>query len=437
MIFANQKFVDKYTSVSFISSPNTTALRITAFKYTRKEKEGAYATSSEFVTRIFGSEALYYDRDHSEAIKKEKITNAETKEAQSRFQKMFFLSSKEESPPCYVTMLGQAFLVRNDEIDYKKNMIKSNAIGVSNMLVTGLKLNCYYRDMHKLSDYQDMKMIYYYCPVLDAKECLELEGKAKNNSVAVRLLMPVIALKSKQTLININFYAKSFWEGRSLEENPQLAVATIMPYRSSVPGKAAIQGAILFEWARYHLALGFKVVIYDRDGAHKQDLFKEYDRKYSGGSKSGKSHSRIILNWDNLIYHDFTILEMIDVTTNVVSFDNTEHADENRRILIIQPDKKTTIVEDLEFIKDDTRKKTTKGREVFHYSALPQQEKTHLTDLDKILTLSHCRMELDALYGIGNVLAIDSDEFLHCSANDKVRISMEIDFITHCHVLIY
>jgi hypothetical protein len=99
----------------------------------------------------------------------------------------------------------------------------------------------------------------------------------------------------------------------------------------------------LFEWARYHLALGFKVVIYDRDGAHKQDLFKEYDRKYSGGSESGNSKSKILLNWDNLIYHNFTILEMIDVTTNAVSFDNTEHAWENRRILTIQPVKNITM----------------------------------------------------------------------------------------------
>jgi hypothetical protein len=42
-------------------------------------------------------------------------------------------------------------------------------------------------------------------------------------------------------------------------------------------------------------------------------------------------------------------------------------------------------------------------------------EKMELTDLDKVLTLSHSRMELDILYGIGNVLAIDSDEFLYCS----------------------
>lgn len=338
-IFADQKFLDEYTSVSFISSPKTTSLRITAFKYTRKEKEGAYATSSDFVTRIFGSEALYYDRDHSEAVKNKRIENEEIKEAQSRFQNMFSLSPWEKSPACYVTMLGQVFLVKNEEIDYKKSMINrfndSKAMGVSTMAVTGLKWNCYYRDMNKLNE--KLALIYYYCPVLNAKECLEFEDKAKNNSVAVRLSMPVIALKPKEPLIDINFYAKPFWKGRPRVENPRLAVTTIMPYRSSVPGKGAVQGAILFEWARYHLALGFKVVIYDRDGAHKQDLFKEYGRKYSGGSENGKGKSKTIINWDNLIYHDFTILEMIDVTTNAVSFDNTEHKHENRRILINQP----------------------------------------------------------------------------------------------------
>jgi hypothetical protein len=342
-IFADQNFIDEYTSVSFISSPNTTSLRITAFKYTRKEKEGAYATSSEFVTRIFGSEALYYDRDHREAMKHNKITNEQIKEAQSRFQKMFSLSSKEKAPACYVTMLGQAFLVKNEEIDYKKNMINlfndSNAMGVSKMSVTGLKWNCYYRDMMKFTE--KLALIYYYCPVLDAKECLEFEDKGKKNRVAVHLSMPVIALKSKQTLIDITFYAKPFWEGRSLVEKPQLAVATIMPYRSSV--KAAVQGAILFEWARYHLALGLKVVIYDRDGAHKQDLFKEYNRAYSGGSESGENKSKISINWDNLIYHEFTILEMIDITTNAVSHDNTEIGHSNRRILIKQPDKYITV----------------------------------------------------------------------------------------------
>jgi hypothetical protein len=74
-------------------------------------------------------------------------------------------------------------------------------------------------------------------------------------------------------------------------------------------------------------------------------------------------------------------------------------------------------IDDLEFRKVTRKKSTKKRREVIFYG--DAWEKTVISDLDKVLTYSHCRMELDALYGIGNVLAIDSDEFLHCSADAK------------------
>lgn len=251
--------------------------------------------------------------------------------------------------------------------------------------------------MFKLNE--KLAIIYYYCPVLKRTECLTFENRAKSGQVAVKLRMPVITYNKKEKTMDINFYAKPFWKGRSLKKKPQLAVCTVMPYLPSVPEKVAVQGAILFEWTRYHLALGFKVVIYDRYGSHKQDLFNEYNRKYNGGQENGNKSS--VRNWENLIYHNYTMLQVIDRSINRVTYDNTE-AIENKL--------KTTEQQTLKSVNKETE------RLIAHAQSLIWQ-RMHITDLDKILTLSHCRMELDTIWGIGNVLASDPDEFVHCSEN--------------------
>lgn len=340
MALNDHKFLNTHSSVSF-SSPNL-SLVVTAFKYTREGKKGAFNTPTEFVDRIFGSKALYYDTRDSNEGKGRNITSAEIEEAQGRFQNTFSLRSLQASPACYVTMLGQAYFVTNDERNYKRTMIKtlnnSNAIGLARISVSkDLKWNCHYRDMLKLND--RLAIIYYYCPLLEKSKCLNFENSVpKNGRLAVHLSMPVLAINSKQKMVNINFYAKPFWEGRSKFLNSQLAVCTVMPYYSSVPEKSIVQGAILHDWALYHLALGFKVVIYDRNGNHKQHLFKDFKYKNNVRDEINKNTADL---FDNLIYHDYTILQMIDKSTNTTSYDNTEMVGENRRKLIKKEDAKS------------------------------------------------------------------------------------------------
>ena len=147
------------------------------------------------------------------------------------------------------------------------------------------------------------------------------------------------------------------------------AVCLSIPYTSTDIEKATANGAILLEWIRYYAVLGFKVLIYDRDGANSHHIF---------GSKYGESQ-KIRIPKGRLVYHPYTIRGILDPSSKGLHYDNTE-----------------TILQN-----EDGEDNLRLGR---------YESQGH----DKVQTLTHCRFEAKALYGIENVLVVDFDEFLYC-----------------------
>ena len=53
-----------------------------------------------------------------------------------------------------------------------------------------------------------------------------------------------------------------------------LAACLVIPYTSTDTQKSTANGAMLLEWLRYHAQLGFKIIVYDRDGANEKHIYE-------------------------------------------------------------------------------------------------------------------------------------------------------------------
>mmetsp|Transcript_16651 Transcript_16651/g.31203 ORF Transcript_16651/g.31203 Transcript_16651/m.31203 type:complete len:645 (+) Transcript_16651:151-2085(+) len=129
----------------------------------------------------------------------------------------------------------------------------------------------------------------------------------------------------------------------------EVAVCLVLPYNTH----ELMQKTILVENIRwYQDVLGFRVMIFDSNGAHRKFL----------------AHNGVFTSSQLLRdYHDYTVFNILGHGIRMT-----------------------------QYILD--------------------------TDFDKILTLTHCRMEARALYDIESVLVVDSDEFLYCQ-DDSKRVS--------------
>jgi hypothetical protein len=158
---------------------------------------------------------------------------------------------------------------------------------------------------------------------------------------------------------------------------PQMVVCSSAPYVTSQKkdSKHIVNMEMINEFVKYYMLIGFRVIFYDRAGGHMSPKLKQLLDESKESQKKPDAADR-----KYFVYKDFTILESLLSTANVSSavrngahYDNTEVGGDaqNRRASI---------------------------------------------NIDKILTFTQCRHEAEALWGIGNVLVVDFDEFLVCPA---------------------
>ena len=140
---------------------------------------------------------------------------------------------------------------------------------------------------------------------------------------------------------------------------PQLTACLAITYETSQERKREVNGALIFEWVRYYATLGFKVMVYDKNGANRNSIYFD---KYG---LSQNQHGRDWL-W-GVDYHPYTVLGLLISDNANLKYDNTN------------------VKHDVFFLDDD-----------------------------KTATLTHCRFEARTLYGSDNVLVADFDEFLYC-----------------------
>ena len=240
---------------------------------------------------------------------------------------------------------------------------------------SGIQWPCFYRPgFERWRVAKFFWSTFFYCPAPSPSSC-DLIDKSKGRLTGVLTMdIKLKTWKSKFAVNNDVVQTKNIhYKLASIKkEEPSMAVCLILPYTSSDPAKEIVNGAIMFEWVQYYALLGLKVIVYDKDGANHRFIM---DGKY--GQNQGKESNR----WrENVVYHPHTVLGLVDKRRNV-TYDNTEF---------------------------------TTNRFPVKRGGMTLANMQSYTDDDKTATLTHCRFEASALYGIKDVMVSDFDEFLYC-----------------------
>ena len=373
--------------------------------------------ASDWVDRMFGSKAVFYQKhlEHYD-LGDRPLTDAEIDDRSEIFWKHFQLPAYALWPACSVDALGYVF--ESEDGDFTPDLRNTPFVGKAMLKIGKRSLNwrCFYRPVYE--NWREERRysgpnywaVLLYCPapnqsacnrleesIISEKEEYEISDHPTSESGSIEISTPhgniwQASFRSRPFVTKDELYTShnltestpnkgraSGTEDISILSRPEKlkskprtvppAVCLSIPYTSTDTGKMAANGAILLEWIRYYALLGFKVIIYDRDGANEKHIFK---------SKYGISQ-KIRIPKGKLVYHPYTIRGLLDPSRKGLKYDNTEKA----------------VMDDLD--ADEMRK----GR---------FEAQGH----DKVLTLTHCRFEAKALYGIETVLVVDYDEFLYC-----------------------
>jgi hypothetical protein len=159
----------------------------------------------------------------------------------------------------------------------------------------------------------------------------------------------------------------------------ELAVCSIIPYVSSDDVKAEINGAMIYDYIRYYTKLGYKIMLFDRNGRHSDSIFHS-----SYAARTSKEFG----SFENVLYYNYTILQLLKGYPIDVKYEND---------IGLSP----AVV---------------------------------YTDYDKRYTYTYCRFALKHLYGIENVLINDFDEFLYCprgTANAQKQKEYQKSYFRH------
>lgn len=157
-------------------------------------------------------------------------------------------------------------------------------------------------------------------------------------------------------------------KGRNIRAAPDMAICSSMPYLSSVPSKRNSVSAIFFEWVRHYTNLDVRVVVYDATATQQKALTES---RYSRKQRISNMASRRMMN--RFEYHDYSILSLLYPAMKDKNYDNERGA--NPTLLKM--------------------------------------------DDDHTYSLTHCRFDVQAKYGIKHVLVADFDEFLYCPAAES------------------
>ena len=328
---------------------------------------------SEWIDRIFGSRAVHNrdllssDRDNS------------SNQAFSSFRENFQLPAHAINPPCSVEILGFA------RLDQQKPFIATNRLQliVGNASLTlGLAADpwpCFYRpSFERWRHAKFFWSIFIYCPAPSETACQSLNTTKRSIRGVVNMDLETTIWQSKFVANNFKPHHPIKYKLPSIPDKNTMAVCLAIPYTTSDPEKIVVNGALIFEWVQYYSLLGLKVMIYDKNGANRQ-----YIMNSDYGNAQGKRGNQWLAN---VVYHPNTIFGLLDKQKATVKYDNTEH-----EIRLAQP-------------------KSRKKKHVAFGSVASEK----YTDDDKTATLTHCRFEASAMYGIDNVLVSDFDEFLYC-----------------------
>jgi hypothetical protein len=361
---------------------NPEGLSITSFVYNPTK------SYSSWIDRILGDKAVFFDKHVTDfqPNSDKPLSQDEIRKRTEIFRGHLKLPPYALWPACSFEVLGYVRLGIEEPFDY--GLRKDPIVGKATMQIEGNQTwPCFYRSLYENwrqeTEFSDPNFwsTVFYCPAEDDNECKYFESHIFNrqDTASFKIDFPHKSGKIWSADFTARLVSK---KSRALDHvqaigsmnyTLPMGICLAIPYTSSDPEKEIGNGAILFDWVRYHTALGIKVIIYDRDGSNRRHLF---DSAYGRAMKYDTDKVSSL----NVVYHPFTIRGLLDETRKGMRYDNTELKDE----------------------------KKTADEDAFFRSRFESQGH------DKTQTLTHCRFEAKALYGIDNVLVIDFDEFLYC-----------------------
>lgn len=343
--------------------------------------------------RIFGDQAVFHDKTRKQPrspLSRTELNEEEITYRVEEFRKVFKLPSYAQWPFCSIEMLGFGRLNKEKPL-YDRSRYGPPYVGNATLSLGNLKEKwpCFWRPLFENwrgeSDATDPNFwaIFFYCPSPSGSEsCKNYTTMIRTNEDDDEVYIPHINASLNMQLSRVNwtttFKAKVLHKdnivsstAKRLSSGP-MAVCVSIPYTTYDDEKALGNAALLFEWVRYYTKLGFKIIIYDRDGANRQAIYNSTYAKDIGVRFNPA-------NSDNVVYNDYTIRGLLDPTKKGVKYDNTESFyDQDRNAA-------------------QDRKARFEGQ-----------------GHDKTATFSQCRFEAKALFGIETVLIVDYDEFLYC-----------------------
>lgn len=194
------------------------------------------------------------------------------------------------------------------------------AVGTGNLSIGGQLWPCFYRAVYENWRTESMYTkpnfwaVLLFCPPPNLEvSCTDLEAYKEK-----KLSFPVtVAIKTATAVWNTSFVANNIDRAKVIDKLKELmnpmAVCVSVPYTSTDSDKAIANGAMLAEWIRYHVKLGVKVIVYDRDGANVQYIFNSTYNRAQG-----------VRNENKFVYHPYTIRGLLDPSRKGIRYDNTE-----------------------------------------------------------------------------------------------------------------
>lgn len=278
------------------------------------------------------------------------------------------------NPDCSYEILGYVKLKdRSPFSHYARNI---PIVGVSPMVIShsSVTWNCFYRPMTE--NWRVSKMywsVFFFCATPDKDVCktnheMDHEGKVTGHV----------------TLGEYNATWKAKFLSIKKTEPMKPTACLAIPYTSTLSDRASVNGAMIYEWVRYYSLLGFKIYVYDRDGANKDNIYN---------SAYGKANSQQGSAWTaNVVYHPNTALSILERNPRSVRYDSA---------ITVNSSNVDQLRSDNEYLDDD-----------------------------KTLTLTLCRFEASAIDGSTKVLVADFDEFLYCP-NGATSFAGQRHYITN------
>ena len=257
------------------------------------------------------------------------------------------------------------------------------------------RIPCYYRIVynhkagiapryHKIAT--NLRTALIFCPKIEEKVCKTLLHSTPGNTVSGKI--GLVNGVNGDTFLESEIFSVATKRDHSMTKADK-AVCLVVPYSSSNDNRAVANKAILLEWIRHYSMLGFKVIIYDNHGDNYDSIF---------------NNTVVNANEFDISYHPYTIRGLM-VKGEQMKYDNEEW------------------------------KKVTKTKKEVSAADESAMMRVIITDEDKMITLTHCRFEAKALYGIEDTLVVDADEFVYCPNEDTTleaqKRGMERDISTY------